>query len=157
MTTSGRPIGWLVLVTRVALGGLFIFAGVNKLLNPQHFLQAIDAFKIIPKEADHLSVVGAFTVPWIEILAGAMLVLGWWARASALVIGSLLLVFLGAIISVLARDLSVSCSCFGKFEIPCTGPIGVCHIVRNAVLLALAIIVIAWGPGPLALDRESTK
>jgi hypothetical protein len=29
--------------------------------------------------------------------------------------------------------------------------------VRNAVMIAMAGVIVLWGPGPLAIDRESTK
>jgi uncharacterized membrane protein YphA (DoxX/SURF4 family) len=148
-------MGWLVFPARVLLGGLFVFAGVMKLTSPQLFVQAIAAFKLnIP---DHLLILLTFVVPWTEILAGTALALGLWARSSALLIALMLLGFIGGIASVLIRKMDVHCSCFGSFEIPCTGPVGPCHLIRNTVLLALAGIVLAWGPGPLAIDRESAR
>lgn len=151
-----RPVGWLVLPCRVVLGALFVFAGVVKLQNPQLFQQSIAAFKTgLP---EHLEILFTFAVPWTEVVAGAALLLGLWARASALVLCGLLLGFIGLVVSVLMRPhLSVSCSCFGKFEIPCTGPVGTCHLARNSVMLALGLVVVLFGPGPLAIDRESTK
>lgn len=153
----GAPLGWLVLLVRVALGGLFIFAGLMKLKDPQSFAEAINGFKVIPYETVHLITVSAFLTPWIEIVAGAMLIVGFWARSSALLIGLMLLAFIAAIASVLARGMEINCSCFGKFERPCTGPIGPCHLIRNGVLLAMALFVVWKGPGALAIDRQSTK
>jgi putative oxidoreductase len=147
--------GWLIFVVRVLLGALFIFAGVMKLRDIQHFVQAVGAFKIIPEGAEHLQVLTAFVVPWIEILAGLMLVLGWWTRAAALTISLMLATFIVGIGSVIARDLDVKCTCFGKFEIPCDGPIGWCHIVRNSVLLVGTLLILVKGAGRLALDRDA--
>jgi uncharacterized membrane protein YphA (DoxX/SURF4 family) len=144
--------GWIVLVARVFLGALFIFAAVMKLSNPQSFAEAINAFKILP---DHLVVLATFVVPWIEAVLGVALILGLWTRSAALVLSLLLVAFIAALVSVL--DKGITCSCFGKFEIPCSGPVGWCHVIRNTVLLALAALVVAKGPGSLAIDRESTK
>lgn len=154
MSRAG-PIGWLVFPTRLLLGGLFIFAGVMKLMNPALFVQAIGAFKMgLP---DHLLILFTFVVPWTEILAGACVVLGFWSRPAAAVIALMLAGFVGAIASVLVRKLDVHCSCFGTFEIPCNGPVGLCHIIRNGVLLVMAGVVALWGPGPLGIERESQK
>ncbi|HYE62235.1 MAG TPA: DoxX family protein [Phycisphaerales bacterium] len=161
-STTVRPMGWLVLPCRVVLGGLFIVAGVMKLRDPQGFAEAIAAFKLIPERADYLTVFTAFAMPWIELLAGAFLVIGLWARASALLIGALLVAFIVMIASVLIRikmgvQLSVSCTCFGELEWPCGETLGMCQIWRDVVLLAMAVPVLVWGPGPLAIDRESTR
>lgn len=155
MASKVRPLGWLVLPCRLLLGGLFVFAGVMKLLNPQLFQQSIGAFKVgLP---EHLEVLLTFVVPWCEIAAGAALLLGLWTRSAALMLSTLLVGFIGLVVSVLWRGMDVKCSCFGKFEIPCTGPVGVCHLVRNSVMLGLGLVVVFFGPGPLAIDRESTK
>lgn len=154
MAQRVRAWGWLGMLTRLLLGGLFIFAATVKLRNPILFRQGVDAFQILPK---HLSVLAAYAVPCTELVAGVLLVIGLWARSAALVIGTMLLVFIAAMLSVLYRGIDAHCSCFGKFEIPCEGAIGWCHLARNAALMGLAAIVIAVGPGALAVDRESSK
>ncbi|CAG0975521.1 thiosulfate dehydrogenase [quinone] large subunit [Phycisphaerales bacterium] len=154
MAEKIRAWGWLGLLTRLLLGGLFLFAAYVKLRNPVIFRQGVDAFKILP---EHLSILAAYVVPWTELVAGVLLVLGLWARSAALVIGTMLVAFIAAMVSVLYRGIDAHCSCFGKFEIPCEGPVGWCHLVRNGVLVGLAVIVVAIGPGTLAMDRESTK
>lgn len=151
------PLGGIVLVVRVLLGGLFIFAAVMKLSSPAAFALSVAHFKIIPEHADHLTKLAAYAVPWIEAVCGLSLVLGLWARSAALVLTLLLAGFIAMIASTIYRDLNVSCSCFGKFEFPCSGPVGWCHIARNGVLLALALLVVWRGPGSLAIDRESTR
>ncbi len=148
-----HPRSWILLGVRVILGGLFVFAGVVKLQNPQGFMDAIRAFKLgVP---EHLATLLTFAIPWTEILAGAMLVVGLWARAAATVIGAMVVGFLAGILSILARGLDVECGCFGKFEIPCSSRVGICHVARNAILLAMAVAVVALGPGRLAIDRPA--
>ncbi len=156
-TKQPAAVGGIVLLTRVILGGLFIFAAVMKLSSPASFAMAIAAFKIIPDHAEHLTRLAAYAVPWVEALCGVCLVLGLWARSAALVLAVLLCGFIAMIASTMLRGMDVSCSCFGKFEIPCTGPVGWCHIARNGVLLLLAALVVSKGPGSLAIDRESTR
>jgi uncharacterized membrane protein YphA (DoxX/SURF4 family) len=155
--TNGHPIGWLVLTCRVALGGLFVFAAWMKLSGPQAFADSVLAFKIIPESADHLSTLTTFVVPWTEMVAGVALILGLWARSAALVLSAMLVVFIAGIGSVLYRHMDVSCGCFGKFEWPCTGPLGWCQIGRDLAMLAMGLLVVLKGPGPLAIDRESTR
>lgn len=143
-----------MLLLRLVLGGLFIFAASMKLYDLQAFNDSVRAFELVPDNADHAIVLLTFIVPWIELLCGTLLLLGLWTRSAALVLSFLLICFIGGVFSVLARGMHVTCGCFGKFEVPCTGPIGTCHIVRNTVLLAVSVVVLWKGPGSLALDRE---
>lgn len=144
------PIGILLLVLRVVLGGLFVFAAVLKLRDPQAFVESVMAFKILP---EHLATLTAFALPWAEAMCGVLLILGLWARAAALLLVVMVAVFVAGIVSAMYRGLELSCGCFGKFEIPCKNPVGVCHIVRNSVLLVMALVILMSGPGSLAIDR----
>lgn len=141
----------VLLIVRVALGALFMFAAWMKLKNPQAFADSVLAFKIFG-QADHLVVLTTFVVPWLEMICGVLLVLGLWSRAGALALCAQLLIFTGGIISVLVRKLDVTCGCFGEYEWPCTGPVAMCHVGRNAVLL-LGMSLLAWrGGGVAGLD-----
>ncbi len=140
----------LLLVLRLVLGGLFVFAAVVKLSNPQGFADAILAFKTgLPKHLAHLA---TFALPWCELFAGLCLIAGMWTRSAAGLIALMLVAFLGGIASVMVRRLDVTCGCFGDFEIPCTGAVGACHLARNLVLLAMALMIARLGAGRGALD-----
>lgn len=144
----------LITPVRIGLGALFILAAYLKLQNPQDFVDSIKAFKIFDLDTQgHLVVLAAFTIPWLEMLCGFLLLIGLWTRAAALALSVLLAAFTIGVISVIRRDLDVSCGCFGEYEWPCKGNIGACHVVRNSILL-LASLLITWrAAGPVALDR----
>jgi uncharacterized membrane protein YphA (DoxX/SURF4 family) len=146
-----------VLLSRLALGGLFIFAAYMKLKSPQAFAISVKAFDVIDASADHLNILITFVVPWTEMIAGVVLVLGLWARAAAMVLSAMLVVFIAGIASVIYRNMDVTCGCFGKFEWPCMGKLGMCQIGRDAAMLLMGLLVVWKGPGPLAIDRESTR
>lgn len=140
-----------LLIVRVALGALFVFAAWMKLRNPQAFADAVLAFKIFGS-ADHLVVLTTFVVPWLEMICGLLLVAGLWSRAAALALLAQLLVFTAGIVSVLVRKMDVTCGCFGEYEWPCVGAVSGCHVLRNSVLL-LAAGLLAWrGGGVIGLD-----
>lgn len=149
--------GLAVAIVRILLGGLFIFAGVIKLGDIQGFAFSVKAFEIFPAEAEHAVRLVTFAVPWTELIIGVMLVLGYWTRGAALLLAAILAGFVAGIVSVLARDMNVTCGCFGRFERPCTGPIGVCHVIRNAVLLLGTLFVVWKGPGSMAIDRQVAR
>lgn len=141
--------GIAVLVVRLALAGLFAFSGVVKLNDPQAFAFSVKAFEILP---DHLAVLATFAIPWTELLCAACLLLGLWTRAAAVILALTLAIFIAGIASVLSRGLSVNCGCFGGFKLACTGPLGLCNILQNSVLLLAALAVAALGHGRLGID-----
>jgi putative oxidoreductase len=155
LPTTPKAVGWLTLPCRLILGGLFVFAGVLKLGEPQAFADAIKGFKIFTDAREFMIPVMTFVLPWTEIIAGSLLILGLWARGAAMVIVGMLLAFVAGVVSVVLRDIDTKCSCFGKIEWPCTGGVGWCQVIRNSVMIAMAVPIFVWGPGPLAIDRES--
>ena len=76
-------------------------------------------------------------LPWFEMLLGAVLVSGLARPAAAALAGLVLLVFTGLLIVNLARGRRPPCACFGASS---RRPIGPGSLVRNLVLLALAVI-----------------
>lgn len=153
----------VLLVLRLALGGLFLYAAYIKLdpFGPpgaaQAFADSIKGFKLLPPEGDHLVVLATFAVPWVEAIAGAMLVLGLWSRAAALVLLLNLAAFVAAIVSVLERGISTKCGCFGKFSPFCPEQITTCNIVQNGVLAVIALVIVLRGGGMLSLDRDASR
>jgi len=148
---SPSVMGWVCVPLRVILGGLFAVAAFNKLIakgdgpatssGPQGFAWTIKAFKLdLP---DWAVLASTFTTPWIEIIAGAMLILGIWTRGAALVIGGLLVVFIALLLSVLYRGLNVDCGCFGDMSPFCPAKVGWCHIIQDIGMLAAAVAIMA--------------
>ncbi|MEO1511567.1 MAG: MauE/DoxX family redox-associated membrane protein, partial [Planctomycetota bacterium] len=122
----------VLLLLRLVLGGLFVFAGSLKIADPQAFAFAIKGYDLLdPVGQGGLMAWLAFALPWTEVISGALLVVGARPRAAATVVAGLLAVFTGGYVSVLARGMSVECGCFGSSEFLCSGPIAACHLVRN--------------------------
>ena len=155
---SGWRIAESVVTTplRVALGGMFVFAAFTK-LNEAGDVQAlalsIRGYGLI--DDPHAIRTLAFTLPFAELLAGLGLILGAWTRGSAMLTAMMLAVFTYAYVNIFyiqgIRD--KECSCFGETEVFCSGPIGECHIIRNAVLGAAALLLSWRGGGLLSVDR----
>lgn len=141
-----------LLVSRLLTAGLFLWAASVKLAEPRDFLFSIKGFKILPETHAMLEAF-AFMVPWTEAVCAVALIAGFWARSAAIVIVGMLVVFIGAILSVLIRGMSVECGCFGDFSLLCSsGEIGWCNIGQNTLLLAIALPVMIWGPGLFSWD-----
>jgi putative oxidoreductase len=101
---------YVALVFRLSLAAFFLYAGVMKAWDPQEFGLEIARYRMVPQNLINLM---AITLPWIEIVAGVLLVAGLWARAAALACVGMNVVFIAAIISALHRGLDISCGCFG--------------------------------------------
>lgn len=101
-------IVWRIL--GVVIGGIFVYAGAVKALDPVQFGLDIDNFKILPWFA---SVRLAFFLPWLEILCGLALVLRFPYRGGLSVLSALVLIFIGATVAAKVRGLDITCGCFG--------------------------------------------
>ncbi len=108
-TILNNPI--LALAVRLLLGGIFIFAALDKIAEPDAFAKSIGNYHIIPNAALNLM---ALTMPWIELLAGIFLVIGVRIRASSALISGMLIVFIIAIISAILRGYNINCGCFAQ-------------------------------------------
>ena len=102
-----------LLVFRVVLGGLFVYAGAVKVLEPLDFAQNILNYQLVGQS---LAFITALILPWLEILAGAFLVAGVWKRGAALVVSGLLVLFIALTAVTMIRGLDVDCGCFGAID-----------------------------------------
>jgi putative oxidoreductase len=92
------------------VGGIFIYAGAIKALDPVRFGLDIDNYKSLPW---FISVRLAFYLPWLEILCGLALIFRFLYRGGLSILTALILVFVGATIAAKARGLDITCGCFG--------------------------------------------
>jgi len=104
---------WLELAIRLAIGFLFIYASVNKLMHPEKFAVVIYNYRVLPYELVNLV---AILVPWLEIAIGIMLILGFWLETAAFLLSALMLGFTVLIISAITRGLNIECGCFNLSE-----------------------------------------
>jgi putative oxidoreductase len=142
----------LATLFRVALGALFIFSGVVKLNDPQAFVFAVKGFKLVENQA--LITQATFSIPWTEIVIGALLLLGFFTRAASGAMLAMLLIFTGAVVSVIVRDIDTTCGCFGKFL---GSKIDGSTVSRNGVLIVFAAMVFIHKGGFLTLDARRAK
>lgn len=101
---------WFLLLVRLVLGAIFLYAGATKIADPQVFADSIASFRVVPTQLIGLLALG---LPPMEVLLGLMLILGWRVRSAAFCVGMLTVVFAIALGQALARGLEVDCGCFG--------------------------------------------
>jgi len=106
-----RTLDAIGLVARLALGGVMLVAGLLKVARPEVSARAVQAYQLLPFD---LATYVGYGLPILEVVLGALLVLGLFTRASAAVSGVLLVAFIIGIASAWARGLSIDCGCFGE-------------------------------------------
>ncbi len=98
-----------LLLLRLVIGGVFIWAGVVKALDPAGFAEDIEAYQLVSYT---LSVAVALYLPWLEIFCGMALISGYWIKGASINLTFLLLIFIGALMSAWLRGLDINCGCF---------------------------------------------
>jgi uncharacterized membrane protein YphA (DoxX/SURF4 family) len=143
-----RAIIW---IGRLIVGGIFVYAGFSKLLLPNthlwpmfvlkfsismnisSFAQQVESYKMISPEA---SQVVAHTLPFVEIVLGLLLLIGWRLRIWATAITAIMVGFLAAVTRAYLLHMDINCGCFGTPE-KLTGM----TVVRDGVFTALALLM----------------
>lgn len=144
MTAWRRRVG---LACRLAVGGVFLYAGALKLGDPGGFAQEIANYRLLPA-----ALVGpvALALPGMEVAAGAALVTGVALRGGIVLIEAMLAVFVVGLVQAVGRGIDISCGCFGAAS--GERPIGWIEVVRDLVLMAAAAA--AW---PSGAPRDSPQ
>lgn len=112
-TLSFQPSTLPRFVRRIAefiVGGIFIYAGVLKALDPIRFATDIDNYKILPWI---IGVRLAFYLPWLEILCGLALIARRLYLGGLSILTALASIFIIATIAAKIRGLDITCGCFG--------------------------------------------
>jgi hypothetical protein len=108
VTSKASNIVWRVI--DLIIGGIFIYAGVIKALDPVQFANDIDNYKTLPWA---ISVRLAFYLPWLEIFCGLALIARRLYFGGLSILTALVSVFIIATIAAKIRGLDITCGCFG--------------------------------------------
>jgi uncharacterized membrane protein YphA (DoxX/SURF4 family) len=94
----------------------------------------------------------AIVMPWLELVTGILIIAGIFMRGSAFWIGVMLLVFIVALSSALARGLDIDCGCFSV-----DGGHGVDTglLIRDILMFFGALVVMFFGTSALTLRRSA--
>lgn len=105
-----KALPWIGLLARLILGGVLLVAGYLKAFSPDKSMMAVRAYELLPI---WLANVLGIILPWLEIGAGLLLILGVAIRYAAIFGSALMVLFIIAIAQAWARGLSIDCGCFG--------------------------------------------
>jgi hypothetical protein len=128
---------------RFILGAVFLVAGGMKIAHPAAFFSDLLGFGV-PFPEMFLRIV-AVTLPWIEVLVGAGLLLNVWPETVRPVGSGLCLIFVLMLGQAVIRGIDLNCGCFGSggrgwLERPDVA------LVRAGLLFAASLYVTAVPP-----------
>lgn len=138
---------YLVLAARLIIGGVFVYASVHKILDPADFAQAIRNYQLAPAALTNLA---AIVLPWLELIAGSLLILGVQTRSSAVVTTCLLAVFLVGLYRAYFIGLDIACGCFTSAS-NSAGRIDVLTLTRDSILFLVSLFVVVADQGAFGL------
>ena len=128
---------WFLIICRLALGAVFIYASIDKIQHPAAFAKQVYNYQMLPVMASNLL---AMSLPWMELFAGLALIIGVFKGESALLLNALLVVFIVAISVNLYRGVNLDCGCFST-----SGEgrsIGAVTLAQDVVLLLAGLAVL---------------
>jgi len=130
----------LIPLLAIALGLIFVYSAVPKILEVHDFARDIRNYRFMPSWSYNLA---ALWLPWIELLSGFAVVSGVWKKGGNIVILGLLIVFTLAVISAVIRGLDIDCGCFGHTadQIARAHRVGLQKIIENLAMTAVAVFL----------------
>ena len=124
----------LILLIRVILGLVFIYASYDKILDPGKFARDIANYHIIPFGLENSI---AIILPWIELLIGLGIILGIFLDGSVFLSGGFLVLFILMIFQAMMRGFNIECGCGLKEG----EMVGWSKILENIVFLGASYIL----------------
>ncbi len=119
---------------RIILGGLFMYASFDKMVNQEAFLKIIHNYKVLPVQLENPL---AMFLPWMEFLTGLCIVINKWVKGAWLLYSTMLAMFIIALTQALVRGLDISCGCF-SVQPSSTSTVWL-RIIEDIIMLFLSI------------------
>ncbi|MGA3116402.1 MAG: MauE/DoxX family redox-associated membrane protein [Syntrophobacteraceae bacterium] len=119
-------------VLRMCVGCFFLYASTSKIPYPAQFAEATANYRLVPYCCLNL---GAVILPWVEFVCGLFLIVGFLSRASAILIGFMIILFNIMVLINMYWGAPITCGCFDTVG----EPIGWKKITENFVMLIFII------------------
>jgi putative oxidoreductase len=142
----------VLFILRLIIGGLFIYAAVPKITDPKAFAAIVKGYQLFPIWSVNLI---AIVLPYVELLTGLFLILGFWKKANAAIIGTLLFFFIIGLVQAYARGLEINCGCFSTSAASTPSDI-IWRIVQDIFMLIATIIIFIFS-GRETIKTDSLK
>jgi uncharacterized membrane protein YphA (DoxX/SURF4 family) len=137
------------LAARWYMGVVFVMACLHKIAVPLSFAIDVATYQFLPLPLINLF---ALVLPWVELAAGVLIIIGWRTRAAALLIALMMVAFMIGLGHALALDLDMSCGCFASSAAEDGDSISMMTMLRDAGWLGIALYVLIFDRTPLGVD-----
>jgi len=134
MKIDFKNLFFISLRTCVAI--IFIYASIDKIVNPAEFSEIVYNYRLVPVFANNLF---SLWLPWLEFVCGIFLLFGIWELASISLIAVLMLIFLSAICANMVRGIDIVCGCFVTHDKVIKSVFS--YIIRDIVIFILVAAV----------------
>jgi len=125
---------YLIVIIRIILGSVFLWASFDKIIDPAKFAKSIANFHVLPFGIENII---AIVLPWLELFIGSGLILGVMVDGSIIITSILLILFNLMIAQAILRGFNIECGCGLK-----EGQlVGIEKILENFVYLGGAYIL----------------
>jgi hypothetical protein len=126
------------MLSRLFLGGIFVYASFDKILRPSDFAEIIYNYQVLPEVLINLT---SIILPWLELLLGLLWIFGFWLPGAVLIANSLFLVFFATLIFNAARGLDIDCGCFSVSTAASSGGHMLWYLLRDGLFLMLGLFL----------------
>jgi uncharacterized membrane protein YphA (DoxX/SURF4 family) len=141
----------LILVGRLFLGGIFLYAAISKIFLPNkmyspfallkfsiaanlsNFGEQVASFKMLSDSGVHFV---SHTLPFAELALGLLLIIGWRVRIWGAIASLFLLMFLTVVTRAYLLHMDINCGCFATPE-----PVTLKKVLEDTAMAALAILI----------------
>lgn len=125
----------IMLFVRILIGGILIYASINKIVDPGGFARAIDNYHLIPFGLENSM---AIVLPWVELIVGICLIFGLFIDGAAFLVIAMMIIFIVAITFAILSGYNIECGCGLK-----PGEmVGIRKIIEDLIYLIFAWMII---------------
>lgn len=131
---------WIELAARWILGLTFIYASFHKILSPADFAKIVYGYELFPHVLINLI---AIVIPFLELIAGLALIIGFYPHSAAIIINALLLAFITVLAINLIRGHEFDCGCFSAGQSGYTSSPKV-TLVRDILYFVCGMLIVLF-------------
>ena len=128
-----------MVLARLLLGVVFIYASLDKIAHPAAFAEAVYNYQILPNSV--VSIV-AIVLPWLELTLGIFLLFGVFPEGTLFVVTVLLGAFLGALLYNAIRGLDIHCGCFHTSTEKASRTLMAWYGIRDFIFFSIALFAL---------------
>ena len=99
---------YLIIIIRIVLGTVFLWASFDKIIDPAKFARNISNYHVIPFGIENTI---AIVLPWLELFIGSGLILGIMVDGCVIISSLLLIMFNLMIAQAIFRGFNIECGC----------------------------------------------